>query len=90
MTLYLIYTDFMTQIRSSSGLFLCSWLTCAIAMACLWPKSGKQEWATQGPSFHTARCRPDLGRQNVAMWVVWHATLAILRNMLLWNMLWYL
>jgi len=28
----LIYTDFVDQIRSSSGLFLYSWLTCGIAM----------------------------------------------------------
>jgi len=28
---------------SSSCLFLCSLLTCGIAMACLWPRSGKQE-----------------------------------------------
>jgi len=56
MTLYLLYTDFVAQIRSSSGLFLCSWLTCGIAMAYLWPRSG--------------RCGPDLGRHNVAMWVL--------------------
>jgi len=46
----------------------------------LWPRSGKQEWATQapsviaacGPDLHatSARCGPDLGRNNVAMWVV--------------------
>ncbi len=52
MTPYLIYTDFVTQIRSSCGLFLCSWLTYGIAMACLWPRSGKQERSTQVPSFH--------------------------------------
>ena len=78
MTPYLIYTDFVSQIRSSSDLFLCSWLTCGIAMACLWPRSGKQEWATQGPSFHaacgpdphstSARYGPDPGRNNVATW----------------------
>ncbi|CAM4466038.1 unnamed protein product [Leuciscus chuanchicus] len=49
-------------------------------MACLWPRSGKQEWATQGPSFHaacgpdphstSARCGPYPGRNNVAIWGV--------------------
>jgi len=58
MTPYLIYTDFVPQIRFSSGLFLCFWLTYGITMACLWPTSGKQEWATQGTSFHAA-CGPD-------------------------------
>jgi len=43
MTPYLINTDFVAQIRSSSGVFICSELTCGIAMACLWPRSGKQE-----------------------------------------------
>jgi len=79
MTPRLIYTDFVAQIKSSSGLFFCYWLTCGIVMAYLWPRSGKQEWATQGPSFHAAcgpdphptstRCGPDLGRNNVAMWL---------------------
>ncbi|CAM4686313.1 unnamed protein product [Leuciscus chuanchicus] len=46
-------------------------------MGCLWPRSGKQEWPTQVPSFHatcgpdphstSARCGPDLGRNNVAI-----------------------
>ncbi len=39
-TPYLIYTDFVTRIRSSCGLFLCSWLTCGIAMACTMLLSG--------------------------------------------------
>jgi len=78
MTPCLIYTDFVAQVKSSSGLFLCSWLTCGIAMACFWPRSGKQEWATQalsviaacGPDLHakSARCGPNLCRNNVAMW----------------------
>jgi len=51
MTPRLIYTDFVAQIKSSSGLFFCYWLTCGIVMACLWPRSGKQEWATQVPQI---------------------------------------
>jgi len=61
-------------------LLACSWLTYGIAMACLWPRSGKHDWATQapsviaacGPDLHakSARCGPDLGRNNVAMWGV--------------------
>jgi len=47
-TPYLIYTGHVAPIRSSSGLFLCFWLTCGIAMAWLWPRSGKQEWDAQG------------------------------------------
>ncbi len=28
----------MAQINFSCGLYLCSWLTCGIAMACFWPR----------------------------------------------------
>ncbi|CAM4297041.1 unnamed protein product [Leuciscus chuanchicus] len=52
--------------------------------------SGKQEWATQGPSFHaacgpdphsaSARCGPDPGRNNVAIWLFYRITYMLLKN----------
>ncbi len=56
MTAYLIYKDSVTRIRSSCGLFLCSWLTCDIAIDCFWPRSGKQERSCFIPHV------PDVGR----------------------------
>ncbi len=51
-----------------------SWLTLGHPLACLWPKSGKQEWTAQVPSFHVVcgpdenvRCGPDLGLRNFAI-----------------------
>ncbi len=34
-----------------------NFVTCGIAMACLWPRSGKQERSAQVPSFHTTCAR---------------------------------
>ncbi len=52
-----------------------SLLTWDLPLACLWPKSGKQEWSAQVPSFHvvcglneSVRCGPDLGFRNFATW----------------------
>ncbi len=53
-----------------------SWLTLGLPLAYLWPKSGKQEWTAQVPSFHvvcgpdeSVRFGPDLGLRNFAIWV---------------------
>ncbi len=57
-------------------IYLFSWLTCSLPMACLWPKLQicKQEWTTQMPSF--AKCwiwDSDLG-QFCLIWFIhgWH------------------
>ncbi len=41
------------------GLFICSWLTCVIAMACFWPRSGKPERSDESTIIPHA---PDVGR----------------------------
>jgi len=80
------FCRWITEIKSiwlvicEAGLFLCSWLTYGIAMACLWLRSGKQEPSAQVPSFHATcgpdhhtmhgRCRPDLGRHKVSIRVI--------------------
>ncbi len=57
MTPYLTHT-FSDSYKVQCSLFLCSWLTCGIAVAWLWPRSGEQERSVQVPLFH-ATCGPD-------------------------------
>ncbi len=52
-----------------------SWLIVGLLMACLWPKSGKQERTSLVLSFHavcgpdeSVRCGPDLDIRNFAIW----------------------
>lgn len=48
-----------------------------MAMTSLWPRSGKQEQATEIPSLHpvcrpdkSVRCGPDLGHRNSLIWAM--------------------
>jgi len=76
MTPYLIYADFTAQIRSSSGLFLCSWLTVALLGPACGPDLAKRNEPPKGRHslLHVGQIIfthvADLGHQNVAMWVL--------------------
>jgi len=76
MTPCLIYTDFVAQIKSSSGLFIFFALSWHVAL--LWPACGPDLANRSGPPkgrhslLHVGKIRipqvPDVGRNNVAMW----------------------
>lgn len=65
----------------------CSWLTCGHAIACLWFRSGKQQWTTQVPSLHAVCgphegvwCGPDMCWNNFAIWVAYWVFIATLMS----------